>query len=247
MMLSKRRFVHSGITYDFFWARENHQRLVTTTSYPEIRVLWKFLERVSRGMIPNLFNDRHLPRISQFRVKGLRRGVAPRIARELIRDGKILAQDKSGRIPRMVQEVFDNFKDAGISKKPGHTPVLKNILIKDESSIAVEVPVWRGGSRPITGHIDLLQGHRKRLVVLDYKPEGNFIRSLPQICFYGLLLERVIRTRQIGVGCVSFNKDAAWFYYPEIVHDITHELENNGLSSADIPWIEYLPRRATSA
>lgn len=179
--------------------------------------------------------------MSQFRIKGLKRGVSSKIAKELIEAGEIEVFGRDGKISQMVETVFENFNAEGIKKKPGHEPVLNYILIQHPNSIAVEVPVWRKNQKPITGHIDLLQvdSKNREILVLDYKPEGNFIRSLPQICCYGLFLQRIVAPRKFTVRCVSFNRDASWYYNPEIlIEQITPRLIQRGQEK--IPWLDYI-------
>ncbi|GAB4324302.1 MAG: hypothetical protein Kow0069_29850 [Promethearchaeota archaeon] len=240
LSILKRRFVHSSVRYDFHWNKTNHGRLLRNSSAVEVRVLWKYLERIERGDVPNhLFNDRALPRISRFRVKGLRRGVPQTIARKLVESGEVRVEGPEGALPRMVREVFANYEAVGIPRKPGHDAVLKNVLIRDPHSVAVEVPVWRNNKITVTGHVDLLQFREGAIHVLDYKPEGHFIRSLPQVAFYGLLLSRLVKSRELRVRCASFSKDGAWWYSPKVLReDLAPLLERRGLD--DLPWIPML-------
>ncbi|MEJ2278003.1 MAG: hypothetical protein P8Y70_09695 [Candidatus Lokiarchaeota archaeon] len=103
-----------------------------------------------------------------------------------------------------------------IRKKPGHGPILKNILIKDKNSIAIETPIWiEVNNTYLTGHIDLIQLKKGIIYIIDYKPEGNFIYSLPQVATYGLVFKKIFNIKKLN--CISFNKDHAWEYKPEIL------------------------------
>ena len=56
-----------------------------------------------------------------------------------------------------------------------------------------------------------------RLIIADYKPEGYFIKSLPQVAVYGLLLKRILKFDD--VFCLSFSKEQAWLYNPDILKE----------------------------
>ena len=112
---------------------------------------------------------------------------------------------------------------------------LKNILIKDFDSIAIEIPIWMTkNSINITGHIDLIQIQNNMIKIIDYKPEGNFLVSLPQVAIYGLLIKQILQINCLK--CISFNGYEAWEYNPEILlndikdylisHKITRNWEN---------------------
>ena len=85
-------------------------------------------------------------------------------------------------------------------------------------------------SKSITGHIDLLlyDDNGNNLIIADYKPEGYFLRSLPQIAFYALILRRILNIEDLNVKCLSFNKDKAWIYKPEILKEINEEMKKFG-------------------
>jgi len=73
----------------------------------------------------------------------------------------------------------------------------------------------------------------RNLVIADYKPEGHFLRSLPQIASYGLMLKRIMNLEQ--VKCISFRKEDAWIYDPEIVrtHLEKYVIENE---NPELSW-----------
>lgn len=182
------------------------------------RFLWRYLNRIARGQYPQRwFNDYSVKRISKFRLKGLKRGLVPRIGRQLVKEGIITEYGSQHELSRMADKVFINFEKAKIDRKPGHDVILKNILIKDEKSIATEVPVWYEKPEKITGHIDLVRINGDYVEVCDYKPEGNFMRSIPQVAYYGLVLKRQLQLPY--VVCSSFNRENLWEYEPNILFD----------------------------
>ncbi|GAG53977.1 unnamed protein product, partial [marine sediment metagenome] len=115
---------------------------------------------------------------------------------------------------------------------------LKNILIKDRNSIAIEIPVWNDAeNKTITGHIDLIQVKDDVVKIIDYKPEGDFLFSLPQVAMYGFLLKSKLNIKNLR--CISFNKEEAWEYDPKVlISDIKDYLLSNRINNR--PWEYYL-------
>ncbi|MHA1885367.1 MAG: hypothetical protein ACW96S_09970, partial [Promethearchaeota archaeon] len=194
---------------------------------------------VYKGLIPNnLFNSRELPRVSQFKIKGIKTAFIRSFSKKLIRTGKIKSSDSSSKLPQFVQKVMKNYRENQFPGEPGHEPILKNILIKDKNSIAIEVPIWKEApNKLITGHVDLVQVEDGVVKVIDYKPEGNFLLSLPQVAIYGYLLKSKLKINNLK--CVSFNKNEAWEYNPSIlVSDIKDYLIYQRINNR--PWEKYL-------
>jgi hypothetical protein len=218
-MLKKKLYIHQNIPYAFNWNIVHHKEKLTQSgpNREEFRSLGTYFKKIYQGTIPNdLFNQRGLPRVSQFKIRGLRSAFMSSFSKSLIREGKIELHDSGSRLPKFVNDVFKAFKNSEISKKPGHEPILKNILIRDQNSVAIEVPIWRKiGNDYITGHIDLIQIEDGIIKVIDYKPEGNFLFSLPQVATYGLFIESMFNLQKIK--CISFNRKEAWEYDPHIL------------------------------
>jgi len=217
---------------------ENHKKLKEISNNPDIIKLWNFFERIGKGDIPNqLFNDYNLPRISQFKLSGINPKILGSFKTKLIRQGKIKRLDEISKYSKMVQSVIRNFKQNGLKEKPNHEAVLKNILIKDEESLAIEIPVWkRSQNGSLTGHIDLIQANENLIKVIDYKPEGRFLWSLPQVATYGNLIKNLLKIKKLR--CISFSLREVWEYNPEILlSDIKDFLINHGYG--DRKWEKY--------
>jgi len=218
-LLKKKVFVHQNIPYAFNWNLDHHKEkiLQKTPNREEFIKLGSYFKRIYKGDIPNdLFNLQGLSRVSQFKMRGLKLAFITSFSKKLIREGKIQYFGSDSKLPNYTQNVFENFKINKIGKVPGHEPVLKNILIKDKNSVAIEVPIWKKvNNNYITGHIDLIQIEDNIVKVIDYKPEGNFMNSLPQVATYGLLIKSKFELQQIK--CLSFNKKEAWEYDPIIL------------------------------
>jgi hypothetical protein len=215
--LRKKVFVHQNIPYAFNWNVTYHKMKMKQIGInkDEFRQLIRFLNRIHRGDIPNhTFNSKQVPRISNFKIRGIKSSYLSHFSRKLINSGKVIRLDSNSKLPIYAQKVYENFHTRNM--KPGHQPVLKNILLKDPDSIAIEVPIWaQKDGIFLTGHIDLIQIQDQTIKVIDYKPEGRFILSLPQVATYGLLMK--LKFNLNDIKCISFNRKEAWEFDPEIL------------------------------
>jgi len=240
--IENKLYIHQNIPYSFNWNKGNHKEKFNQiiANQAELSRLGKLFTRISQGLIPNnLFNSRILPRISQFKIKGLKAAFVRSFSTTLIRSGKIKRYDSSSKLPKYVQNVYENFKEVNISGHPGHEPVLKSILIKDRNSLAIEIPIWYNNDKNkfITGHIDLIQINDDVVKVIDYKPEGKFLISLPQVATYGILLKSKLKIEKLK--CLTFNRNEAWEYDPSILlMDIKKYLISKKID--DRPWEKFL-------
>ena len=239
--IKQKLYIHQNILYPFNWNKLHHREKYNqiTTNQEELNKLKEHFKRIYQGMIPNnLFNSRNLPRISQFKIKGIKSAFIRSFSKKLIRLDKIQYHDSNTSLPQYVQKVMENYKTNKFPKRPGHEPILKNILIKDKDSLAIEVPIWNEtNDKVITGHIDLLQIENDIIKVIDYKPEGKFLLSLPQVAMYGYLLKSKLNIRKLK--CISFNKNEAWEYDPKILFiDIKDFLISHRIDKR--PWEKFL-------
>ncbi len=240
-MLKRRDFIHQNIRYSFNWNVIYHLQKInqSKSKREEFKKLEDYFRNIfNNPFVPNhLFNQRGTPRVSRFKIRGLKRAFINSFTKTLIKAGKIEAFNSLSKFPLYVQNVYNSFKEQEISNKPGHDPVLKNILIKDKDSIAIEVPVWkRLKNLSLTGHIDLIQIHKNLVKVIDYKPEGNFLVSLPQVAMYGLIFKDIFDIKTLK--CISFNINEAWEYNPEILlTDIKQYLISKKIER---PWEQFL-------
>jgi hypothetical protein len=240
-LLKRKDFVHQNIRYSFNWNYKNHVEKINknTTARNDFKKLETYFKKiVNESFVPNhIFNKRGIPRVSQFKIRGLKKAFILSYAKGLIRAGKIKKSNNSTKLPKLVQNVFNSYKENQIKNIPGHDPILKNILIKDGDSVAIEIPVWKTlKNSTITGHIDLIQIQEDAVKVIDYKPEGNFLYSIPQVATYGLLIKNIFKFKNLK--CVTFNKDEVWEYNPEILlTDIKEYLISKQIKR---PWEQYV-------
>lgn len=236
-MLKSKIYVHQNIRYSFNWNLKRHKYKLNKLNFnssprEELKRLGSFLKKVYQGQIPNeLFNNKEIPRVSQFKIIGLKRGFLTSFSKKLIRAGIIKKYDSDTKLSKYAHKVYEIYTENQFKKKPGHNPILKNILIKDKDSIAIEIPIWMNSNyNCITGHIDLIQFDNNVVKVIDYKPEGNFLASMPQVATYGLLIKKLLKLNHLK--CNSFNRFGAWEYDPIIL--ITHIKEfliNQGIKT----------------
>ncbi len=242
-MIRRFDFIHQKIKYSFNWNQDHHK--VKIEESLNQRDLFKKLEHyfnaILQGKVPNqLFNSKEIQRISQFKIVGIKSPFLSSFSKRLIKSGAIKSFGMDYKLSDYVKSVYKNFKDNNINRTPGHDSVLKNILIRDQDSIAIEIPIWkRINNNYITGHIDLIQFDllNNIIKVIDYKPEGKFILSLPQVASYGLLFKSIFHVNQLK--CVSFNQSGAWEYDPVILlTDIREYLKSQGINERN--WERYL-------
>ncbi len=241
MELKQKHFIHQNIPYSFNWNKIHHkQKFYQIIANPEeLNRLKIHFKRVAEGKIPNrLFNSRDLPRVSQFKIRGIKPAFIRSFSKSLIRSGKIKRFDSNSKLSLYAQRVFESYKESGFRGEPGHEPILKNILIKDKDSIAIEVPIWKEEeNKTITGHIDLIQIENDAVKVIDYKPEGKFLLSLPQVAMYGFLFKSRLNIKT--VKCVSFNKEEVWEYDPKILlSEVKEYLNSHHINER--PWEDFI-------
>lgn len=164
----------------------------------------------------------------------MKRGLVPNIGNELIEEGIIRENFTENKIVKITNDLFRIFHDSGIEKKLGHERILANLIKEDKNSIASEVPVWHDTPEPITGHIDLIRIEDDFLHIVDYKPEGSFMRSIPQVAYYGYLMKRNLNVK--NVLCSSFNKDSIWTYEPYELLERTNEIIKRYATNAEFDW-----------
>lgn len=250
------RFYHSGILYEFKWAKR--QNLIRNMPNSLSSPLLLFFDQISKREIPqDLFNDKNVTRCSKFRIKGLKRGIRQKIVEILIEKDLIQPFNMNNyhisrihtslvNLLKETDKIYNEILENKLDYNPSHEEVLNRILLTNEQAISIETPVWTRKQstlsdfmnmnplqftckQSITGHIDLLmyEPQKHTLIVCDYKPEGYFLRSMPQVATYGLLLKRILNVKE--VKCLSFRKEEAWLYDPELIRtDIENLLKNHG-------------------
>lgn len=236
--IGARRFVHNAIPYEFTFKEVPADCL----GHAAVRRLRKYMALVEAGTFPNaLFNDPAVPRASKMRVKNLEKGQKSFLQQYLLDAGLVTRLVPPGtRVPSLVQDVFDNFKDIAAGKVPAHEPVLKSMLLREQASVAIELPVWKIAKRKsqcLTGHVDLLQvagdgAGGCEIRVMDYKPEGEskFIFCIPQVALYASMLrEKLQPAGGCDIRCYIFDKKVVWSFSDDILVRIDGKLARYGV------------------
>lgn len=265
-MIATNTFIHNNIQYTFKWAQDRHQKARVPKKFSQN--LERYYQLILSKKIPQeLFNDPKILRCSNFRIKGLRRGAIKQISNELIAQGLITEIKSNNKYLEQIPESIKNlpstaFKAFSIFTKefqhnPGHDPILHRILIENEHALSLETPIWTIPNKtkifqnqknhpfnipcltPFTGHIDLILFDEtdESLIIADYKPEREFLRSLPQVAVYGLVIKRILGIQK--VKCVSFSREDAWIYDPEIIrNEIMEQIHSNG--NPELDWMQLI-------
>jgi len=213
-VIIRRSFRHNGIRYLFQWNLKHHRQFNQRHS----RSLWYALSTVAQGRIPlNAFESEAYKRASAFRLK-----------RSKTDDWFVSDLEDRGLLEtNLEEERFAEICRAVSTIPPGprrHFTVQDYLVKNDPSTVAMEVPVWSGFLR-LTGHIDLVRLTPRFIEVLDYKPEGRFLYSMPQVALYSYLLASCYPTIDMeSIRCVSFNGKKAWGYHPDILRCLAPRL-----------------------
>ncbi len=232
--IGHRSFTHRQITYTFTYKEMQSRMLENVT----VRRLYKYIQLVREGKFPNnLFENPTVPRASLMKIHGLDKGQKSYLQQVLF-DQKLVERipTEKADLPRLVQDVFQNFKTEALDKHPDHGPVLKSILIRHPESVAIELPVWKVSelkANCLTGHVDLVQvekkasGTKTEIKILDYKPEGEnrFIFCIPQIALYARMLkEKLHPDPDCEMNCYIFDKKAMWRFQPSLLQTLDDKL-----------------------
>jgi transposase-like protein len=102
------------------------------------------------------------------------------------------------------------------TKSERHQKVEEFFLTNDSATVAVELPVYltkseSGYSKPLTGHIDLIQARSNKVHIMDYKPDksGNVINQLQ---LYAKCLKK--RTGLSNITCAYFDENEYFQFNP---------------------------------
>ncbi len=124
--------------------------------------------------------------------------------------------------------------------KSAHSKVQVFMLENDNSTIAVEVPIWLqaeelktyqdffNSNEPLTGHIDVLRIEDGKIWVWDYKPGACKEKyACTQTFFYALMLSKRTGIPLENFRCGYFDEFFAYVFEPKeelIMHEIQEQL-----------------------
>ena len=111
--------------------------------------------------------------------------------------------------------------------RTAHSQVQVFMLENDNSTVAVEVPVWLEPNEmenfkeifrseiPLTGHIDLLRLDNNKIWVWDYKPNALLEKyASTQVYFYALMLSKRTKLPFKDFRCGYFDSNYAYMFDP---------------------------------
>jgi hypothetical protein len=202
------------------------------------------------------------PRISKFnnQFRYINKKEKRAFIKKMVNDGTITVIEPSNQqINKSIRYLIELSKNKHYSPSelyashgsPSHESVLKKIFEFDPNSIGIEIPIWLWHTDHfLTGHIDLILLIKGVVIVCDYKPEEtpdvdttrlsySFMRSIPQVASYALVLKKACDIKEIG--CITFNKKGAWIYKPERALMKLNEFIKNykQYKVEDRPWEQY--------
>jgi len=218
-VIVRKSFRHLGVRYVFQWNLQHHRGFEGVHS----RDLWHALASVAKGRIPlNAFEDGTYDRASNLRVP--RRSSDEWFVSNLQAEGLLETGAEGGSYRDVCSSI------ASLARVKGRHLQVQDFLLKNNfGMVAMEVPVWSGFLR-LTGHIDLIRLAPDCLQVVDYKPEGHFLRSMPQVAVYAFLLDSCYPTMKIeNMECVSFNEKEAWVYSPGVLRHLAKRVDDGDL------------------
>ena len=137
---------------------------------------------------------------------------------------------------REKQNLANDLADLGLllarRNRDRHPAVQDFMLANDSCTIACEVPVYLAAeelayyksrgfavsvpelSKPITGHIDVLQARNGFIHLLDYKPEARSIQPTSQLVLYALAFASRTRLPVRALKCAWFDEKDYFEFFP---------------------------------
>lgn len=113
--------------------------------------------------------------------------------------------------------------------KTAHSNVEVYMLENDDSTIAVELPIWLhhhelemfkslfDSEEPLTGHIDLVRVEDGNIWIWDYKPKAEKEKYADcQTLFYAIMLSKRTGIPLEKFRCGYFDEKSAFIFKPEI-------------------------------
>ncbi|MFW9793098.1 MAG: PD-(D/E)XK nuclease family protein [Candidatus Thorarchaeota archaeon] len=234
----RREFQHGKIAYGFQWNIVNHKRHEHTEG--DSASLWAHLNAIHLGKVPELpFTTPFYNRASKLRLSEMTNAQRVGFRKKLERAGSIKSSVNVDLV-KMIRDFHRSRND--LSYAAGHD-ILKEFLVNDPNSIAIEVPVWSERYR-LSGHIDLVRIVDGVVQVCDYKPgplentKKRFLDSLPQVAAYGELMTHHLASTLTSafetpllpkVKCCIFDVHASWEFGAEMFVQLETTGMINGL------------------
>jgi hypothetical protein len=216
--IRRQEFVHYKIRYDFGF----NEKLVKDIWNDQIRSFFsQYFETIMMRQLPDaFFTLKPNSRVSNLCISGIQSeplksiSIFDKFIIPLYEQGLISIYRNDYFLSTFCRFVIESYSE-GFRSKPTHQPILSAILQQSKISLAIEVPIWFnfGCEFTMTGHIDLIMLRNDEIIVADYKLNRfQMLRSIPQICIYGYLLNKMLTNLglNLSIKCLLFSPREAW-------------------------------------
>lgn len=233
-----REYKHGKVAYGFQWNRTHHEEMGKHEG--DLASLWAHLLTISSGKIPTApFSDPFYKRASSLRLPKMSASKKAALKNRLFRSGGVTRHEQSD----LVDKIRDYHRSINDFSYSANHSIVKEFLLNDYATIAIEVPVWSERYR-LSGHIDLLRFVDSKIQVCDYKPgslestSSRFLESIPQIAAYGemiaLHLAGTLRSALNApllpkITCCIFDSHSCWEFGAELFVTLMESGKISGL------------------
>lgn len=234
----RREYKHGKVAYGFQWNKTHHEEMGKHEG--DLASLWAHLLAISSGKIPSSpFSDPFYAKASSLKLPKMSASKKAGMKNRLLRTGAIQILEQSDLVDK-IREYHRAIND--LSYNADHS-IVKEFILNDRATIAIEVPVWSERYR-LSGHIDLLRFADATIQVCDYKPGSlestskRFLESIPQIAAYGemiaLHLAGTLRSALNApllpqVKCCIFDSHSCWEFGAELFVTLMESGQISGL------------------
>ena len=217
----RRDFQHGKVAYGFQWNTSHHKHLEHTQG--DLASLWAHLNSVLSGNVPvSPFSDPFYTRASRLKFSDMSKTEKIGFRKKLKNTGS-LTFEVGDELVNMLREFHRSRND--LSYCADHS-ILKEFILKDPKTIAIEVPVWSDRYK-LTGHIDVIRYVDGTIHVCDYKPgplertKSRFMDSIPQVAAYGeMMAHHLANTLRSAfeapllpnIKCCIFDTHSCWHF-----------------------------------
>jgi hypothetical protein len=221
----RRDFQHGKVAYGFQWNTAHHKNLGHKEG--DLASLWAHLNSILSGNVPaNPFIDPFYTRASRLRFSEMSKPEKVGFRKKLKRTGALTVHIDDDLVT-LLRDFHRSRND--LSYCADHS-ILKDFILTDPHTIAIEVPVWSERYR-LTGHIDLIRYVDGVIHVCDYKPgslertKSRFMESIPQVSAYGeMLAHHLANTLRSAfeapllpkIKCCIFDTHSCWYFGAEM-------------------------------
>ena len=243
--IEEKTFHHGTRPFHFKWARFRFDDPNSSIPIEFKSLLRDYLTYLMSGSDFGIFlPDKRNFSCSSFKLKYLKHNIKRDIYDLLLKRRSISefnANTSDPSIPSCLIQMFDSINKIedymekhGESNDERHNKLGQLILFDNKNTLAIEMPIW-DRSTYITGHIDLIlydTSDIPTILVVDYKPNidlgqhYNFVKPIPQVCMYGLLLRKVLNfSNNFKIKCAIINRERGILFNPDLILDLPKIIE----------------------